>query len=118
MPKALPEATPAPVKKPRSGAVSRQVVVGVLGAVAAAVGLFYGVARWNFAMSHEETDDAQAEGHISPVLPRVSGYVLKVLVADNQRVAQGQELLEIDPRELDLKVAGAEAALQNALAAK
>jgi membrane fusion protein (multidrug efflux system) len=37
-------------------------------------------------MAHEETDDAQVEGDISPVLPRVSGYVTQVLVVDNQRV--------------------------------
>jgi membrane fusion protein (multidrug efflux system) len=69
-------------------------------------------------MAHEETDDAQVEGHISPVLPRVSGYVAKVLVVDNQRVNPGEALIEIEPKELDLRVAAAGAALQNALAAK
>ena len=72
--------------------------------------------HWQFSAAHEETDDAQVEGHISPVLPRVSGYVARVLVADNQRVDAGQALIEVDPRELDLRVAAAEAALQNALA--
>ncbi len=118
MPTALPEAAPEPVKKPKSGAVTRQAVVGTAAAVVAILGILYGISRWNFAMSHEETDDAQVEGHISPVLPRVPGYVSQVLVVDNQRVEQGQALIEIDPKELDLKVAEANAALQNAQAAK
>jgi len=50
------------------------------------------------------------------VLPRVSGYVDRVLVVENQRVAAGQALIEVDPKELDLKVAEADAALQNAKA--
>ena len=86
--------------------------------IALVIGVIFGVSRWNFAMAHEETDDAQVEGHISPVLPRVSGYVTRVLVVDNQRVTAGQALIEIDPKELDLKVAEAQAALQNALADK
>jgi membrane fusion protein (multidrug efflux system) len=85
------------------------LVVFVLGAI-------YGIHRWTFMMAHEETDDAQVEGHVSPVLPRVAGYVSKVLVVDNQRVTAGDLLLEIDAKELDLKVASAKAALDNAQA--
>ena len=79
-------------------------------------GIVFGAIHLKFAMAHEETDDAQVEGHISPVLPRVSGYVSQVRVADNQRVSAGQVLVEIDPKDIDLKVASSEAALKNALA--
>ena len=67
-----------------------------------------------FALRHEETDDAQVEGDISPVLPRVSGYVTRILVVDNQHVEAGQPLVEIDARELDLKIAETEAGVQSA----
>jgi membrane fusion protein, multidrug efflux system len=96
----------------------RQIAVGVAALLVAVVGGVYGINRIRFNIAHEETDDAQVEGDISPVLPRVSGYVSKVLVVDNQHVVAGQPLIEIDARELDLKVSEADAALQNALADK
>lgn len=115
---AAPDASSRADESPKSGLPSRQAVVIAIAAVVLVAGAVLGVKRWNFAMAHEETDDAQMEGHISPVLPRVSGYAARVLVSDNQRVSTGQALVEIDPRELDLKVAAAEAALQNAIADK
>jgi membrane fusion protein (multidrug efflux system) len=107
-----------PVEAPTSAsrAPSRKAAIGVLAAVVLAVGAFYGIRRGQYFMVHEETDDAQVEGHISPVLPRVSGYVAKVLADDNERVGAGQALVEIDPRELDLRVAAAQAALRNSAA--
>lgn len=110
-----PEGTPE-APRTNSRAPSRTAAIGVLAALVVAVGAFYGIKRWEFFMVHEETDDAQVEGHISPVLPRVSGYVARVLVDDNERVAAGQALIEIDPKELDLRVAAADASLRNAQA--
>ena len=105
---------PAPAPRAASRAPSRRSAVGALAAIVLAAGAVYGFTRWQFFMAHEETDDAQVEGHISPVLPRVSGYVAKVLVDDNARVAAGQPLVEVDTRELDLRVSLAEAALRSA----
>ena len=104
-----------PVAAPRKSSARRYFVGGALIAVLA-VAVPYAVRAFAFFQSHEETDDAQADGHISPVLARVSGYVAAVDVSDNQHVNAGEALLEIDPRELDLKVAEAEAALRNARA--
>lgn len=83
--------------------------------VAAAV---LGVKHLRFALAHEETDDAQVEGDISPVLPRISGYVASVLVRDNQHVRAGEPLVSIDSNELDLRVGEAQAALGSAQAAR
>jgi membrane fusion protein (multidrug efflux system) len=80
------------------------------------VGLYFGIRHISYVLAHEETDDAQVEGHVSPVLPRVSGYVTRVLVDDNQHVNAGDPLVEIDSHELDLKVSEASAALDNAIA--
>ena len=36
------------------------------------------------SLAHETTDDAQIEKNMNPIIPRVSGYVTKVFVKDNQ----------------------------------
>jgi membrane fusion protein, multidrug efflux system len=120
MNKPVADAAFVPAETPRSSfkASTRKLVIGAIAAVALVAGVIYGINRWRFAQVHEETDDAQVEGDISPVLPRVSGYVSHVRVVDNQRVDVGQSLMEIDSQELDLKIKQAEAALQNAVADK
>jgi membrane fusion protein (multidrug efflux system) len=118
MNKALSEASQIPAGTTPS--VSRmnptRVALIAVAACAAIAGAVVGIRHWNYYSVHEETDDAEVEGHISPVLPRVSGYVTRVLVSDNQHVDAGQTLIEVDPKELDLKVAEADAAVQNAVA--
>jgi membrane fusion protein (multidrug efflux system) len=116
MNKAASDAAFVPAETPRiqSKVSTGRIAIVSVAAVAALVGIFYGIRHWQFYSTHEETDDAEVEGHISPVLPRVPGYVARVLVGDNQRVTAGQVLLEVDPRELDLRVAEADAALRNA----
>ena len=66
------------------------------------------------AQHHEETDDAQVEANISPVIPRISGYVTQVRVKDNQQVKKGDTLLVLDDRDLKIKLQQAEAALATA----
>jgi membrane fusion protein (multidrug efflux system) len=77
-------------------------------------GGYYGVQKYHFSQNHVDTDDAQVDGHISPVLPRVAGYVTSVSVADNQRVKDGDLIATIDPREFQIKVETAEAAYRTA----
>jgi membrane fusion protein, multidrug efflux system len=62
------------------------------------------------------TDDAQVDSHISSVSPRISGYVDKILVDDNQKVAAGELLAQIDPRDYQAEVDEATAALEVATA--
>jgi membrane fusion protein (multidrug efflux system) len=95
----------------------RKAVLAAIGAAAVLVGAYYGIAHLRWALAHEETDDAQVEGDISPVLPRISGYVTRVLIKDNQHVEAGQPLIEIDAREPGLRVAAASAALGTARSA-
>ena len=59
---------------------------------------------WRYLASYESTDDAQVDVHLSPVSARISGYVIKVLVGDNQWVEQGTELVEIDPTDYQVAV--------------
>ncbi len=71
----------------------------------------YGTVKYMHAQHHEETDDAQVEANISPVIPRVAGYIAEVRVRDNQMVHRGDTLLILDDKDYRIQVAQAEAAL-------
>ncbi len=75
------------------------------------VGGTFGVSKYIHALHHEETDDAQIEADISPVIPRASGYVTQVLVKDNQKVKKGDTLVVLDNRNEVIQVEQAQAAL-------
>ncbi|MBS1762832.1 MAG: HlyD family secretion protein [Bacteroidetes bacterium] len=79
-------------------------------------GLWFGLSKYFHSLHHEETEDAQISADISPVIPRVSGYVSEVKVSDNQYVKKGDTLLIIDQRDLQIKLEQAEAALSLAQA--
>lgn len=85
----------------------------VLGLLVIGGGAF-GIIKYTHAQHHAETDDAQVEANISPVIPRVSGYVKEIRVKDNQQVKKGDTLLILDDRDLHLKLEQAEAALATA----
>ena len=72
---------------------------------------------WLYARHFEETDDAQIDGDISAVSPRVPGTVTSVHVVDHQEVKQGDLLVELDPTDLEVAVAQARAAVAQAEAA-
>ena len=74
-------------------------------------GGYYGWTRYQFSKAHESTDDAQVEGDVYPVLPRVGGPVLTVKVDDNQPVKKGDVLVTLDPADYQQRVNAAEAAL-------
>jgi membrane fusion protein, multidrug efflux system len=69
---------------------------------------------WRYFNSYESTDDAQADVHLYPVSARVSGYVVRVNVNDNQWVEKGTVLVEIDPKDYEVAAAQAQANLTNA----
>lgn len=72
------------------------------------------VVLWRYFGSYESTDDAQVDVHLYPVSARVSGYVIKVNVGDNQFVKEGDVLVEIDPKDYEVAVAQASASLASA----
>lgn len=79
-------------------------------------GIIWGVNSYIYSRHHEETDDAQLEGNINPIIPKVAGYITSVLVEDNMFVKKGDTLFTIDQRDLANRVMLAEAAYNNALA--
>ena len=70
-----------------------------LGLLLAVVGTKYGYDWWRLGRFVETTDDAYAGGNVTPVSPHVAGFVSEILVGDNQRVAAGQLLIRLDPRD-------------------
>jgi membrane fusion protein (multidrug efflux system) len=64
-----------------------------------------------YLASYEDTDDAQIDGDIYAVTSRISGTVKAVYVQDNQPVKAGQLLVELDPRDYDVSVEQAKAAV-------
>ena len=68
------------------------------------------------AYFYQSTDDAFVEGHIISVAPRVEGQIINLYVDDNQHLEEGQLIAEIDPKDYEVKLAQAEAKLQEAKA--
>jgi membrane fusion protein (multidrug efflux system) len=87
----------------------RIILFAALGLVVIAVSvlLYRHFAAW------ESTDDAEIDGYIYPVSSRISGYVTRVMVDDNQYVKAGTVLAKLDPKDYDVAVANAKAALAN-----
>jgi membrane fusion protein (multidrug efflux system) len=86
--------------------------------IAAVLGLITGAIYVIRVMSRESTDDAFVTGHIITISARVSGYVDKVLVNDNQTVSAGDVLVELDPRDYKVALDTAQAKLAEAQAAE
>src|ERR1700675_21950 len=109
-PPPLADRTQKPVVR-RSPKRRRNIVILAIGIV---VVLVAGLFLWRYLSSYESTDDAQADVHLYPVSARVSGYVIRVNVDDNQWVEKGTVLVEIDPKDYEVAVAQAQANLGNA----
>ena len=71
---------------------------------------------WRYYAVRESTDDAQIDGHITPISARVSGTVISVNYRDNQFVDQGAVLVQLDPKDYEVAVQHAEADLADAKA--
>lgn len=84
-------------------------------AVVIIVGGFFGWRYYQYLINHIETDDAQVEGNIVPVLSRVGSFIEKIHVVDNQVVKEGDLLVELDSMDLSLKLEQAVSAYQTAL---
>ncbi|WP_321956789.1 HlyD family secretion protein [Paraburkholderia bannensis] len=71
-----------------------------------------------FSEGSHATDDAYVTGHVHLISPRVNGTVERVVVDDNQLVHAGQVLVELDPRDFDVRVALERARILQAQAAQ
>ena len=65
-----------------------------------------------YASTHISTDDAFVDGHVHVIAPKISGTIRGIMVEDNQRVARGDLLVEIDPIDYRVRVEDAASAFQ------
>jgi membrane fusion protein (multidrug efflux system) len=113
-PKPTPEPNPTTEETEIEAPKSRRTGIFI---VAGAVVLVIALAVWWHSTFNEDTDDAQVNGHLIQVSARVGGHVWKVDVEENQTVKAGDPIVELDPRDYQVAVENAEAALNSAKAA-
>jgi membrane fusion protein (multidrug efflux system) len=82
--------------------------------VVVAILIVAGLAFWWHSTFSEDTDDAQINGHLIQISSRISGQVQKVWVDENQQVKKGDPIVDLDPRDLQVAVENAKAALASA----
>lgn len=85
----------------------------ILGVIVVLAGVFF---IWRYYSVRESTDDAQIDGHITPISARVGGTVTTVNFNDNSVVQAGQVLVQLDPKDYEVAVQRAEADLADAQA--
>lgn len=73
------------------------------------LGSIFGINQYMYYSKHVDTDDAQIDGDISPVVARVGGYVKDINFEENTRVNQEQVLVTLDDRDYKIKLEQAEA---------
>ena len=93
---------PKGLKNPK---VRRLAAIGGVALLAVLLGIFL------YYRNRESTDDAQVDGHITPIASKIYGRVSEVLIDDNQPVKAGQVMIKIDPRDYQASVDQAKAAL-------
>jgi membrane fusion protein, multidrug efflux system len=106
--KSAPEEIPIeepPKKGLANPKVRRLLFVGGVVLIAVLAGLFF------YYHNRESTDDAQVDGHITPIASKIYGRVAQVLIDDNQPVKAGQVLVKIDPRDYQAALDQAKAEL-------
>ncbi|BAY50552.1 HlyD family secretion protein (plasmid) [Scytonema sp. HK-05] len=93
---------------------SKKSILVITGIAIAALAGTIGYRWWIYNKTHESTDDAYITSYIHPISSRIAGTVIQVNVDDNQEVKQGQILVELDPKDYQVVVQQAQAALENA----
>ncbi|TDO19190.1 HlyD family secretion protein [Pedobacter duraquae] len=91
-------------------------VVPIILAVLVIAGAIFGVKEYLYYSKHVDTDDAQIDGDISPVVARVGGYVNQIMFEENTRVTEGQVLVKLDDSDFKVKLEQAEAGQKGASA--
>lgn len=101
-------------KKPRDVRRKRRIRFIVLAILVIAV--IVAIPIYSYYSVRESTDDAEVDGHIVPISPRITGTIIKVLVRDNQQVKQGEDLVWLDPADYRVALDQAKAQYASAVA--
>ncbi|MDA9555699.1 HlyD family secretion protein [Pelobium sp.] len=103
------------MEKKQNQSKSKKVIPFILGAILI-VGTFFGIKEYIYFSKHVDTDDAQIDGDISPVVSRVGGYVDSIYFEENQHVNAGQLLVKLDDRDYKIRLEQAMAGKVSAMA--
>jgi membrane fusion protein (multidrug efflux system) len=79
-------------------------------------GIIFGIKEYIYYGKHIDTDDAQIDGDVSPVVARVGGYVDSIFFEENGHVEKGQVLVKLDDRDYKVKLEQALSAQKGASA--
>lgn len=90
------------------------ILITIIACVLVASGIILGIWFYVFNRNHEETNDAQVEQYVTPIMSRITGYVQEVRFDENQFVHKGDTLVIIDNREYKSKLNVALADVQSA----
>jgi len=112
-PKTMPENTPAEKNSTLKASNPMRIIIVV---VLLAAGVIWGGARLYHSFLYVETDNAQIEGDLYPVISRIPGKVQDVLVDDNRIVKQGETVIRLEAADYEVRRDIASAALQSARA--
>jgi len=93
---------------------SKKKKILLIGAGVLIIGLIAGLGYWLYARQFESTDDAFIDGDVVQISPKVSAYVKKIYVSNNQLVHKGDLLVELDPTDYEAKLEQAKAQLATA----
>lgn len=109
----LPDETP----KSKNRRLRTLLLVG--GLVVVIGGAFMTLRYLSFGQYQESTDDAFVQSDAITIAPKISGYIDRVFVTENQVVKVGQALVQIDPRDYTAQASQSRAqiAVANASAA-
>ena len=93
----------------RTGVLRRRPIVSAIGAVLLASVLGGGYLYVDYAKRFQSTDDAFIAARQFSLAPKVSGYLTKVPVTDNEHVKAGDVIARIDDRDYRVALDQAEA---------
>ncbi|WP_335954982.1 HlyD family secretion protein [Acinetobacter guillouiae] len=80
--------------------------------------VFFIYNNWSINKKTQTSDNAYVKGDLTYITSKVSGYVVKVNVVDNQKVEAGQVLVEIDSTDYFSEVDQAKAKIAETIAAQ
>jgi membrane fusion protein (multidrug efflux system) len=80
-------------------AALKRAFLGVVVLAALGVGAERGWTYWKIGRFQQSTDNAYLRADYTTVAPRLSGYIVEVLVHDNEAVTAGQVLARLDGRD-------------------
>ena len=84
-------------------------VVPIILGVLLVIGAIFGTKEYLYYSKHVDTDDAQIDGDISPVVARVGGYVKEIKFEENTAVKEGDVLVKLDDSDYKVKLEQANA---------